>query len=93
MDTTNLKLNFKWKDANSQFGGVNGKDLFLNRINIGEVSWNYSGAKGKPDNENYVGQSKLYNKRWYGTTEKEVQDQVENAITQWFKEALKEGIE
>ena len=89
-----MKLNFTWKRKTGQY--QNGDDLYLNRIYLGEVSWNDSLSKNMPEDDKikkqYSGSTHLYsNKTYYGSTAEDVKTQIEKAILVWFNEALKEG--
>ena len=86
-----MKLNFKWKRQTGQY--QNGSDLFLNRICVGNIQWNSTMSRDDPerDKKQYVCGSFLYpSERWFGATEEEVKIIIENKITVWFTEALKE---
>ncbi len=89
-----MKLNFKWKKKTRQF--QTGDYLYLNKICVGGYSWNSTRSQHESNNDTqWVGNIDMPSltdkaKRVYGASPEIVKLKMEQVITNWFEEALKE---
>jgi len=87
-----MKLNFVWKTKTDS----NEERLYLNRIRVGYLNWNFSMSKEDAETlkaNRYVGGTYLPSlkiERIYGATPEEIKPRIEQLVTSWFTEALKE---
>jgi len=89
-----MKLNFVWKEKTAQY--QNGEELYLNKICVGDYTWNSMRSKSESsENNDWVGSSNLpqMNRRVYGKDTNEIKPKIEKQVMIWFTEALKDAKE
>ena len=88
------KLNFTWKKKTGQY--QQGDALYVNKIRLASFDWNSGRSQGDTDQSTrYVGYIELpslsdTSKKVYGGTPEEIKPKIEQVITNWFNEALRE---
>ena len=88
-----MKLNFQWKEKKAQY--QTGDYLYLNRICVGEYSWNGMRTQGDRDEStDWAGSISLpslgdKSKRLYAGSPDEIKLKIEQVVINWFKETLR----
>lgn len=89
-----VDLNYRWTRKTGRY--QIGESLKLNRICVGGYSWNSAKPQSSKDASiTWVGNIELPSlrdgsKRVYGGTEAEIRAKVEQIVTGWFNEALRQ---
>ncbi len=87
-----MKLNFQWKELTGQF--AEGEALYLNRILVATAGYNSFRSKVDTPSNSYVGKlllPSIKNNRVYSENIDTIKQKIEQAVTNWFNEALKEA--
>ncbi|KKL76918.1 hypothetical protein LCGC14_2040070 [marine sediment metagenome] len=83
-------MNYIWRAKRFQY--QSGEYLYLNRIYVGEYSWNSYRPQGSEEANHYEGNiflPSIKNKRVFADTAEEVKVKVEKIVNSWLIEATK----
>ena len=89
-----MKLNFIWKGKTGlyQWGEV----LFVNKIRLASCDWNSARSQSDTNQDTkWVGYIRLpllpdKSQRMYGSTPEEIKGRIEQVVTNWVNELIKE---